>query len=401
VPEASNIDALIEGLRDVQKDARIEDLLQTALSEPIQTEQRLQQIEGALETFKEHGLFGEGDQRDIHIHRSLGRAYEQLSHLEKAFESYETALELAERFADTPTRAELLSWNGRVLSKWGRFEEAYQALQESADAFKGLDDIKGQASVALKIGVLLYRQSDYDRAQVALQDTLELAEQADLPATVAGANNNLAVLATIRGDLDGAIERYEACLVAYEHVGNQRGLASAYHNLGMAQADKKDYSTAMDCYEKGFEVARKVDHLVVMANIHLSMAEVLLEMGNSVMVPFCCSRALDIYKKTGNQSGEADTYRLLGNTFALRHDWESAQQLFEDSLELIQKVGNKLGAAEAQRDMGRMLIHWGRKNEAADALQSALDGFKEIGAEGDITQVRELIDGLQAAEDNQ
>ena len=95
--EKPNIDTLIEGLQEVRKDAQLEDILQSALSAPLPTEQRLQQIESALETFKSLGLFGSGDQRDIHMLRSLGRAYEQLSHLDKAFETYNTALELSER----------------------------------------------------------------------------------------------------------------------------------------------------------------------------------------------------------------------------------------------------------------------------------------------------------------
>ena len=159
----------------------------------------------------------------------------------------------------------------------------------------------------------------------------------------------------------------------------------------MTQADIKDFTSAMDSYEKGFEVARKVDHLVCMANIHLSMAELMLEMGNSMMVPFCCSRALDIYKKTGNQSGEADTYRLLGNTFTLRRDWESAQQLFADSLSLNIKCGNRLGAAEVERDTGKMLIARGHREEAKASLESAHDAFKTLGAEADEAEVAELL----------
>jgi len=58
------------------------------------------------------------------------------------------------------------------------------------------------------------------------------------------------------------------------------------------------------------------------------MAEVMLEMGNSMMVPHCCARALDIYRKTGDRLGEADAYRLLGRTFGLRKDWATGEESF-------------------------------------------------------------------------
>lgn len=389
--EKANIDALIDGLQEVRKDVQLEEILQSALSEPIPTEQRLQQIESALETFKALGMFGDGDQRDIHILKSLGRAYEQLSHLDKAFETYETAMALSERYDDTPSKAEILGWRGRILSKWSKWDDAQEALEESATLYRQLNDMNGQARVARMTGVLYSRQSDFDKARSAYEEALELAERADSRRDVAAVNNNLAILATIRGDREAAIERYRASIAAYEEIGDQRGVAGAYHNLGMALADAKDYTAAMDSYERGFEVARKVDHLVCMANIHLSMAELMLEMGNSMMVPFCCSRALDIYKKTGNQSGEADAYRLLGNTFTLRRDWDTADQLFTDSLSLNKKCGNKLGAAEVERDSGKMMIARGHLGEAADLLKSAEQAFSELGAEADQKEVADLL----------
>ena len=46
--EKPNIDTLIEGLQEVRKDAQLEDILQSALSALLPTEQRLQQIVSAL-----------------------------------------------------------------------------------------------------------------------------------------------------------------------------------------------------------------------------------------------------------------------------------------------------------------------------------------------------------------
>ncbi len=389
-----DIDALIDGLQEVRKEVKLEEILQSALSQPLPTEQRFQQIESALETFKSLGLFGDGDQRDIHMLKSLGRAYEQLSHLDRAFETYNSALELTDRYADLPARAELLGWKGRILSKWSRWDEALATLEESTTLYRQLDDVKGQATVGRMIGVLYSRQSDFVRAQESYEAALALAEKADSQRDVAAANNNLAILATIRGDQAAAILRYQTSITAYSEISDERGVAGAYHNMGMAQADLKDYTAAMDSYEKGFEIANRLDHFVCMANIHLSMAEVMLEMGNSMMVPFCCSRALDIYKKTGNQSGEADTYRLLGNTFTLKRDWEMAHQLFQDSLSLNHKCGDKLGAAEVERDTGKMMIARGHRAEAIVSLESALAAFRELGAETDAKEAANLLETL-------
>ncbi|MDP6041312.1 MAG: tetratricopeptide repeat protein [Candidatus Latescibacteria bacterium] len=132
-----------------------------------------------------------------------------------------------------------------------------------------------------------------------------------------------------------------------------------------------------------------------MANIHLSMAEVMLEMGNSMMVPMCCARALDIYRKTGDRLGEADAYRLLTRTFCMRKDWDTATQLFKDSLTLNEEHSNPLQAAETQRDWGQMLMDRGLKSDAQQMLEAAREGFTKLGAQADVGKVDDALGELK------
>lgn len=394
VPKHDNLDALIRNLTEVQKDTRIEELLEAALAEPQPTGERLRQIEQALETFKALGLFNGDDPRNLHLLLNLGRAYEQLNHFERAQETYQAALGLARQHNDMASQAELFSRVGRMLAHWQRWEEALAYFDRSWHAFGELGDRKGQAGVAVKRGVVFSQRGDYQAATAAYEQALGLGQQAGDKKSIVKASNNLAILATIRGDREEAIARYEECLVGYREIEDTRGLAGAYHNLGMTHADLQNWTSAMDCYERGFEVAQKHDHLGTMANIHLSMAEVLLQMGNSLMVPLCCARALDIYRKTGDHLGEAETYRLLGNTFAMRKEWETAAGLFEDSLRLNEAYGDPLNVAETQRDVGKMHMAQGHTSKARDAFKTALEGFRKLGAKADVAEVEALINQL-------
>jgi tetratricopeptide (TPR) repeat protein len=391
----TDISALIDSLAEVRKYLKAQDVLAQALSESLPTEDRLRQIEQALETFKGLGLFGGEDPRDLHLLLTLGQTYARLSHFEKAYDTCEKALVLAERHGEDESRAELLSQMGRVLMRWQRWDEALDHLEKSETLFGELGKWEGQAMVLLRRGMVFLEKGDYETADTVYREALSLGEAHDDKGTVARASNSLAVLATIQGDFDEAIAQYESCVAMYEAIEDMRGLASTYHNLGMTQADCENWTAAMNAYEKGFEAAQADNHLDVMANIHLSMAEVMLEMGNSMMVPMCCARALDIYRKTGDHLGEADAYRLLGVTFAMRKDWETAEGLFGDSLRLNEEHGNPLGASETHRDLGKMLMSRGLKTDAQTHLTSALEGFRKLGARADITKVEKLIEDLQ------
>ncbi len=392
--EHNNIDALISGLAEFQKGVRVEEVLEEALADPQPTQERLNQIEKALETFKDLGVLGGDDSRDLHLTVTLGRAYERLSHLEKAHETYTGALSLAERSGDTECRADMLSRIGRVLARWNRWDEAADFLNRSQAAFQELEDKKGQGRVALRRGVVFSRQGDYASATEAYEEGLALAEGADDRRTVAAARSNLATLASIRGDLDEATTQLKSCVEMCEEIEDYQGLAGAHHNLGRTYAEKKDWGAAMDALEQGFEVAQKHDYLETMANIHLSMADVLLELGNSLMVPFCCARALDIYKKLGNHLGEANTYRLLAKSFVIRKEWGTAESLFRDGLKLNEEYGDPLGVAESLRDLGKMQVAQKHRQDARASLEASLAEFRKLGAETDIAEVENLISEL-------
>jgi len=109
----------------------------------------------------------------------------------------------------------------------------------------------------------------------------------------------------------------------------------------------------------------------------------------------CCARALDIYRKTGDRLGEADAYRLLARTFGMRKDWDTANQLFKDSLTLNEEHSNPLGIAETQRDWGNMLVDRGLKTDAQHLLEVARDGFIKLGAQADVKKVENALDELK------
>ena len=92
---SSHIDTLVRSLTDLQRDMDVDSLLDVALKEPLSAEAQLRQVQRVLEAVLV--LFGKDDAQDLDLLLNLGRAYERFAHLEKAYETYETALPLAEQ----------------------------------------------------------------------------------------------------------------------------------------------------------------------------------------------------------------------------------------------------------------------------------------------------------------
>ena len=389
-----DVDALVQDLSDFQKETVVEGLLRTAVGEPRPTEEKLHQVEEVLETLKGYTVIGEDGDRDLRHLLPIGNTYERFSHLRKACETYEAALDLAQKLEDKKACAMLFGRLGRVMSKLDRWEEALDYLDRSQKAFGELGDAQGQALALVGRGIVLGQLGRYQEAQEAQEKGLVMAERAGDRKILSNARNNLAVLATIRGDLDDAIRRYQECLATFQEAGDNEGLARTYHNLGMTHADRRDWGAAMQCYERGFEAAHEQGMLEVMANIHLSRAELLLELGDTSMVAICCARALDIYRKTGNRLGEAETYRLLGRLFTLRQRWSTALSLFKDSIRLNEEYSNPLNLAETHRDIGRMHAARGQVTDARASFEAAMSGFRKIGARADVIEVERMVEAL-------
>ena len=392
-----DIESLVRQLTDFNTEVQVQDLLKAVLTEPMPTEERLRQIERALETFKEFGVLGRDDGQDLHLLFNLGHTYERLSHLEKAQEIYQTALPIAERIKDEGSRAALLNRMGKVLSRWNRWKEALDHLDRSFELYRDLGDEQGQGRSLVNKGIIFHEQGDYESASEAYQIALDLAQGVGDRKTIADSSNNMAVLASIRGDFDDAIARYQTCLTMYQEANDSLGLARTYHNLGMTHVKKRDWNAAMDSYERGYDIAQDKGLLDVMANIMLSRAELLLELGDTAIAAHCSARALDIYRKTEDHLGEGDSYRLLGRLFTLREQWTTALSLFQDSIRLNEEYSNPLGLAEAHRDMGRMFAVRGHSTEAREAYEVAVSGFQQLDAQADVGQVERLIEELSNA----
>ena len=389
--DSSHIQDLIRQLTELDRDKQVDAMLEGAFKEPTSAAEQLVLAERILEAFKRFGLLDQDSAQNVHLLLNLGRTYARVSHLGKARETYEAGLQMAERLEDEKTCATLLMRIGQVLVRQRQWDEGLDVLDRSMAAFEGLSDQGGQALVALNRGIILHEKGDLAGAEAAYTRTVELGERAGEQKAVMDASTNLAVLATVQGRLDDAVGRYQTCLAMYQTAEDDLGLARTYHNLGMTHADREDWKAAMACYEQAFNLAEPAGHLEVMANIYVSRAELLLELGDTSMAATCCGRALDIYLELKDYLGEADTYRLLGRVFTLRKQWVTAGTLFLDCIRLSEAHGNPLNAAEAYRDLGMMHAERGLVSEARDTFQLARAGFQKLGAEGGLAEVEALI----------
>jgi tetratricopeptide (TPR) repeat protein len=326
----------------------------------------------------------------------LGKTYERMGNNPQAYESYKNALGLAQATNDAILQAGCLRRMGRVLVRMARWAEALEHFNRSLQLFDDANDRAGRAAVLLDLGILHYQQGNLDQAESRYNEALEIAEEDDHVSIAINARNNLGIVANIRGDAERAIAHYQSCVPLAEQAGMDTHLARAYHNLGMAHADRRSWQEAGDCYERALRIARANSMAELVATVQLNRSEMYLELGDVDMAAVSCGSALSIYNAAHHRLGEAEAYRVLGRIFARRSDEITAGEMFNQSLAIAREAPAPLELGETYHAMGLAWERLGKTEEAAEALEEAVQHFEEVQAIRDLDMARADLERVRS-----
>jgi tetratricopeptide (TPR) repeat protein len=145
--------------------------------------------------------------------------------------------------------------------------------------------------------------------------------------------------------------------------------------------------------------------------------------------------ALPLYEAIGARLGQANTLKALGDVARMRNEYEEAEGRYEEALPLYEAIGDRLGQANAVTELGRIaqqrkdfdtaVSHFGqalalaqsmgdtfteartaiyaapsfaaasRTRQALEMALNALVYFQQLGIQGNVRVVQNLLDGLR------
>ena len=175
------------------------------------------------------------------IYTNLGRTYFAMCEMDKAYDNYSKALDLAR--IDTA-----LEHQAPVCIELGKYAEAYQLATEYIDMAKGSEEF----DLALMPGMIAaYHLGKYDEA---IEYGSEIIETFPDSGYVAGAYRFLAKIYKERGDEALARERIDAAIdMCTDMIGSEEtGVADipgAYYERGLAYFDIGEYEKAINDFK--------------------------------------------------------------------------------------------------------------------------------------------------------
>ena len=130
--------------------------------------------------------------------------------------------------------------------------------------------------------------------------------------------------------------------------------------------------------------------------IHLNRAELAIKQDDLTTAQTCCSHALKIFGRTGDENGIAETYKFLGCIYARGKKWQQAERVFQRSIQIFEECQNLLNVAEVRYEYGLMCIEQGKKEIAKWELNRALDIFSELQANSDVQKVKAALEKVSS-----
>lgn len=319
------------------------------------------------------------------------RGNEQDGRLAAALASYQAAVRAISGAPPTPMMANLLRWIGSVYRDMGKTSEAQRYYEESLFTAREAGTSAAQAAALNCSAVMAQRRGDLDEAVDLYRRAARLAAEAGEIRLAGMVEQNLGVLANIRGDLDGALVRYRASLRAFTQVRDEEAQSWVFNNMGMLLNDLRQHSRAEQAFDQGLAIARRRGDDAMEAALLTNMAEGLIAEGRHEEAGGALVRAREIVDAGDDLLRRAEVRKFQGVLAREGRSWEEADVLLDEALRMARDAEDVLLVSEIQREVGALRLRRGQPDEAREAWQEALDGFRSIDAVLDRQAVEEAL----------
>jgi len=277
------------------------------------------------------------------VYFELGILYEQINNLQRAKESYESALKInrLEYGENSPKLINIYSTLGNLEERMGHYNEAVELLQ-----------------TALKVKL---KNGQEDQASLAsIYNNLGHAYERFLKPKY-------------------ALENYQKALNIWLKTKGERSenVGTAYNNIGSAYDSLGDRKQAVNFYEKALAI-----RIEIFGAEHSSIAQIYNNLATSYFHLQKFDKALENYNKCLSQwikfYGEehikvATVYNNIANVYTSLKKKAEAQEYFEKSVEIKGKVLGKSHPSLATTYATLGLIYWenNNKDKALEVLELA------------------------------
>lgn len=272
----------------------------------------------------------------------------------------------------------------------GQVSEGRHWLSRALSIADASSDAATRFRALLGQGRLVYRQSDLASALRAFEEAHAFAVALGDPVGEADARTGLGLIALSNADYPRAGSQIEAALETYRQHRRPHGEATALHYLSIV-AKNRSHAASRPLAEQALACAESLGDPNLIANI-------LHELGNIVRTEArYYTRALELYRLTGNRYGEAIELLELGRLMRDERDFDGARSGPTQVLRMLRQLGDPFLEALCLGYLGDTELFAGDPSTGSDHLRAAIALLGGIGNRREYFLMLEALASCQEA----
>lgn len=252
-------------------------------------------------------------------------------------------------------------------------------------------DLKSEAIAFNDAGYQYYRQSRFDLAQGKFEKALDYNRLIDRRSGIAANLNNLGVIAQAQGNLEAAVRLFKEALAVNRELNDPAALCETLNNLGLAYQGQGRLREANAAYLEAYDYARPLPPGPLLSLTLTHLGDV--ARANRDYLP-----ALNYYHQaviadtaTNDRRGRALRQERLGRTFLDLKDYDRAAVYLTEALSEFRRLQDTDGIAAALKDLTRLALARGDKEEAELNGNLLLGIYQTRGQEQEARELEALL----------
>lgn len=272
----------------------------------------------------------------------IGRSYEDLGQLNKAFTYYNQAFEMFQKLNDENRIAAALYDCGIVLKNLAQYPEALNYYNRSLTIREKQGDKRRIGDALNAIGIVYKRLGDFESAFTTYQNVLKLMEESGNQSGMARAFTNMGVVLGNLNRAEQAIQYLQNSHDLFQQLEDQTGILQNLSNLGQVHFDLKNYTKSEEYSLQALQLSRELQDKIVEVNnlILLGNAQNLQRKFDQALSNY--NEAMTIAQNLNSPEKLWPTLLGLADCYGRMGDNDKALEYYSQALDTIEGVRSTL-----------------------------------------------------------
>ncbi len=249
-------------------------------------------------------------------------------------------------------QAEIYQQLGITAKKYGRMDQSREFLEAALEQARQSERADLLCTILANLGSLAVQHAQYDEAKRLLQESLDVAMTAGKLQVVEYTQTALGLIADEALDFSSGLEYFAAAQVTAQQMEIPERQAYIYFNTGATYYYLEQYDDALENLKNGLEIAQRLEHEELIANILRNLGRLEAVKGNMLQAERCYREALIAASDRDLTWLVADVMLDMGKLGFQIHNQAYCRQCFQTALTQALELENYDLVAEALFGIG-------------------------------------------------